>query len=144
MYVSVEEAVLKQSPSFWGKNGASVFYGEEVIILEEKNSWKKVQLVIDPSVSGWINESSLTKKKIVVSENRVSASAEELALAGKGFTAEIEAEYKKQGSLNYDAVDKLENNLVSFDKVIEFMESGNIKATVEEGAEWKRVLYHFW
>lgn len=135
MYVKVEEAVLKESPSFWGKNGASVFYGEEVVILEEKNSWKKVQLVIDSSVSGWISESSLTQKKIVVSGSRVSASTEELALAGKGFTAEIEAEYKKQASLNYDAVDKLETNLISFDKVLDFMAAGKLEATVEEGEE---------
>ena len=135
MYVKVEEAVLKESPSFWGRNGASVFYGEEVVILEEKNSWKKVQLVIDSSVSGWISESSLTIKKIVASGNRVSASTEELALAGKGFTAEIEAEYKKQASLNYDAVDKLETNLISFDKVLDFMAAGKLEATVEEGEE---------
>lgn len=135
MYVKVEEAVLKESPSFWGKNGASVFYGEEVVILEEKNSWKKVQLVIDSSVSGWISESSLTKKRIVASGSRVSASTEELALAGKGFTAEIEAEYKKQASLNYDAVDKLETNLISFDKVLDFMAAGKLEATVEEGEE---------
>lgn len=135
MYVKVEEAVLKESPSFWGKNGASVFYGEEVVILEEKNSWKKVQLVIDSSVSGWISESSLTKKRIVASGNRVSASTEELALAGKGFTAEIEAEYKKQTSLNYDAVDKLETNSISFDRVLDFMAAGKLEATVEEGEE---------
>ena len=135
MYVKVEEAVLKESPSFWGKNGASVFYGEEVVILEEKNSWKKVQLVIDSSVSGWISESSLTKKRIVASGNRVSASTEELALAGKGFTAEIEAEYKKQASLNYDAVDKLETNLISFDRVLDFMAAGKLEGTVEEGEE---------
>lgn len=135
MYVKVEEAVLKESPSFWGKNGASVFYGEEVVILEEKNSWKKVQLVIDSSVSGWISESSLTKKRIVASGNRVSASTEELALAGKGFTAEIEAEYKKQTSLNYDAVDKLETNLISFDRVLDFMAAGKLEGTVEEGEE---------
>ena len=135
MYVKVEEAVLKESPSFWGRNGASVFYGEEVVVLEEKNSWKKVQLVIDSSVSGWISESSLTKKRIVASGNRVSASTEELALAGKGFTAEIEAEYKKQASLNYDAVDKLETNLISFDKVLDFMAAGKLEGTVEEGEE---------
>ena len=135
MYVKVEEAVLKESPSFWGRNGASVFYGEEVVVLEEKNSWKKVQLVIDSSVSGWISESSLTQKKIVASGNRVSASTEELALAGKGFTAEIEAEYKKQASLNYDAVDKLETNLISFDKVLDFMAAGKLEGTVEEGEE---------
>ena len=65
----------------------------------------------------------------------VSASTEELALAGKGFTAEIEAEYKKQASLNYDAVDKLETNLISFDRVLDFMAAGKLEATVEEGEE---------
>ena len=49
-----------------------------------------------------------------------------MALAGKGFNAEIEAEYKKNGKVNYAAVDKLEKNLVSFDTVFEFMEAGKL------------------
>ena len=135
MYVSVEEAILKEKPSFFSKSTNSVFYGEEVIVLDTKGSWKKVQLTGNSSVFGWISESSLTKKKILVSESKVTASADEIALAGKGFNAEIEAEYKKQASLNYDAVDKLETNLISFDRVLDFMAAGKLEGTVEEGEE---------
>ena len=92
----------------------------------EKDNWTKVRLESNSSVSGWINNSSLTKKKIVLSTNKVSVSTNELALAGKGFNAEIEAEYKKNGKVNYAAVDRLEKNLVSFDTVFEFMEAGKL------------------
>ena len=92
--------------------------------MEEKGKWAKVRLNIDYSIIGWINTSSLTKKKIVSTSNRVSASTEELALAGKGFNAEIESEYKKSDIVNYDAVDKLEKNMVSFTLVMDFMKSG--------------------
>ena len=135
MYISVEEAILKEKPSFFGKNTNSVFYGEEVIVLDTKGSWKKVQLTGNSSVFGWISESSLTKKKILVSESKVTASADEIALAGKGFNAEIEAEYKKQGTANYDAVDKLEEKSVSFENSLDFMLDGKLENQAVDGEE---------
>ena len=126
MYISVEKSSLKSSTSFFAKETGNVFYGDTVIILQEKDNWTKVRLESNSSVSGWINNSSLTKKKIVLSTNKVSVSTNELALAGKGFNAEIEAEYKKNGKVNYAAVDRLEKNLVSFDTVFEFMEAGKL------------------
>lgn len=135
MYISVEEAILKEKPSFFSKSTNSVFYGEEVIVLDTKGSWKKVQLTGNSSVFGWISESSLTKKKILVSESKVTASADEIALAGKGFNAEIEAEYKKQGTTNYDAVDKLEEKSVSFENSLDFMLDGNLENQVVDGEE---------
>lgn len=135
MYVSVEEAILKEKPSFFSKSTNSVFYGEEVIVLDTKGSWKKVQLTGNSSVFGWISESSLTKKKILASESKVTASADEIALAGKGFNAEIEAEYKKQGTTNYDAVDKLEEKSVSFENSLDFMLDGKLENQVVDGEE---------
>ena len=124
MYISVEKTTLKEKPSFFSNDSENVFYGDAVVIVEEKGKWAKVRLNIDYSTIGWINTSSLTKKKIVSSSNKVSASTEELALAGKGFNAEIESEYKKSDIVNYDAVDKLEKNMVSFTLVMDFMKSG--------------------
>ena len=135
MYISVEEAILKEKPSFFSKSTNSVFYGEEVIVLDTKGSWKKVQLTGNTSVFGWISESSLTKKKILVSESKVTASADEIALAGKGFNAEIEAEYKKQGTANYDAVDKLEEKSVSFENSLDFMLDGKLENQAVDGEE---------
>lgn len=133
MYVSVEEASLKDKPSFFGKNVNSVFYGEEVIILDTKGSWIKIQLSGNNFVFGWISESSLTKKKIVSTGSKVTASAEEIALAGKGFNAEIESEYKKQGTVNYEAVDKLEEKSVSFENSLDFMIDGKLENSAVEG-----------
>lgn len=132
MYVSVEEAELKDGTSFFSKKIGSLLYGDEVIVLQEKGKWKEIQLAKNSSISGWVNTSSLTKKKIVVSDSRVSASAEELALAGKGFNAEIEEEYKKQGNVNYEAVDKLEKNRIEFTRVLDFMRAGCLIIQQEE------------
>lgn len=132
MYVSVEEAELKDGTSFFSKKIGSLLYGDEVIVLQEKGKWKEIQLAKNSSISGWVNTSSLTKKKIVVSDSRVSASAEEIALAGKGFNAEIEEEYKKQGNVNYEAVDKLEKNRIEFTRVLDFMRAGCLIIQQEE------------
>lgn len=133
MYVSVDKTELKNSPSFLGKNLEAIFYGDEVIVLEEKGKWKKVQLSSDSWIEGWINESSLTKKKIVVSDSRLSVSTEELALAGKGFNADIEAQYKKEGNLNYQDVDVVEKNMISFENVLDFMIDGKLENQVVDG-----------
>jgi len=135
MYVSVDKTELKNSPSFFGKNLEAIFYGDEVIVLEEKGKWKKVQLSSDSWIEGWINESSLTKKKIVVSDSRLSVSTEELALAGKGFNADIEAQYKKEGNLNYQDVDVVEKNMISFENVLDFMIDGKLENQVVDGEE---------
>ena len=133
MYVSVDKTELKNSPSFFGKTLEAIFYGDEVIVLEEKGKWKKVQLSSDSWIEGWINESSLTKKKIVVSDSRLSVSTEELALAGKGFNADIEAQYKKEGNLNYQDVDVVEKNMISFENVLDFMIDGKLENQVVDG-----------
>lgn len=135
MYVLVDKTELKSSPSFFGKNLEAIFYGDEVIVLEEKGKWKKVQLSSDSWIEGWINESSLTKKKIVVSDSRLSVSTEELALAGKGFNADIEAQYKKEGNLNYQDVDVVEKNMISFENVLDFMIDGKLENQVVDGEE---------
>lgn len=126
MYVSVEENILKDKPSFFAKDCSTVYYGEEVLVLETKGKWSKIKLISDSDVFGWISSSSLTKKKIVASGSRVNVSTSELALAGKGFNAEIESEYKNQTNTNYDAVDIVEKNKVEIQSVIEFISEGNL------------------
>ena len=132
MYVSVEEVVVKDKPSFFAKSQDFVYYGDAVLVIEEKGKWKKIQLIEEPAVFGWVSTSALTKKKIVKTGSRVSASAEELALAGKGFSEDVEMEYKKQGNFNYDAVDKLEENKIDVEKILDFMISGKLNTELLE------------
>ena len=49
-----------------------------------------------------------------------------MSLAGKGFNAEIESQYKISEVVDYDAVDKLEKNMISFTTIVDFMKSGKL------------------
>jgi len=65
-----------------------------VEVLEDRGAWKKV-VVPDGRIQGWIHASALTTKKIALqagkADVKTSVTGDELALAGKGFNATVEA-----------------------------------------------------
>ena len=124
-YVAVKNAEVRASASSFAKKTGSLDYAEEVVIVSESKDWTEVKSAKNPKVSGWISNSALSKRKIVSSS--FSASANELALAGKGFNDELESEYKKSGGSDFAAVDAMENQEVSRDEVKRFMVDGNLK-----------------
>ncbi len=127
-YVAVEKSYIKSSTWFFAKKVGSVYYGDGVEIIEEKGAWVKVSLAEDSSVTGWISEKSLTSKKIVLRDNnRLSTSTEELALAGKGFSKEVEDSYKKNNTLDFSLVDAMEKQTLSDDEIINFIVEGNLE-----------------
>lgn len=143
MYVAVEKLDLKNKASITAKQTASLDYGSRVIILDEKGSWCKIQLLEDDSINGWVNSGSLTKKKIIVASSkvgssaddeidgnsgkRVSTNASELSLAGKGFNSAVEAAYEDEFDVNFALVDQIEKNGVSEEDTIAFIIEGNLR-----------------
>ena len=70
-----------------------------------------------------------TKKKIVTNNPlyTINASTEELALAGKGFSAEIEASFSDAATKDaLDTLNILENTQLSVEALQEFIEEGNL------------------
>ncbi len=128
MSVQVETSVLRQSPSFLGQPVADVQYADRVTVIQERGPWMQVR---SDEGAGWIHQSALTRKKIVLqaseAEVRQAASGEELALAGKGFNQEVEANFKKQNpSLDFSTVDRMETFEVSPREVEAFLKAGNV------------------
>ncbi len=81
--------------------------------------------------SGWIHESALTPKRVVMSSGtddaRIGASGEEVALAGKGFSSEVEAEYKKQNKdIDYTWVDWMGRQTVPDAQLVQFLKQGDL------------------
>ena len=105
-------------------------YGAKVTILHESGKWTEVVSVDNSKISGWLPASSLTKKKILADDslNRVSASADELALAGKGFSAEVEALYttESNGAI-YQLVDDIESTPIDKSGLWEFIQQGALR-----------------
>lgn len=129
LYVSAKNVKLRKTEAALSQTISTIYYGDSCIVLESNNKNTKVQLNSDKKEEGWISNGSLTKKKIT-SSTRTSAraSADELAMAGKGFSAQAEQAFKQSNSdLNYDLINEIETISISNNEVLEFIEEGHLK-----------------
>jgi hypothetical protein len=122
VYVAVKSAELKSSTGFFTGTLGTLAQGAAVTVLQVKDKWVEVR--VSSSVTGWIAGASLTSRRISASGR--SASAGELALAGKGFSAEIERIYRQDGDLDYSRIDAMEGVHISPEEVQSFLIEGRL------------------
>ena len=128
MSVQVRDGQLRNRASFLGTVTATVAYGDRVTVNQTQAGWCEVSIA---GKTGWIHESALTPKKVVLASGtadaRAGASGEEVALAGKGFSKEVEAEYKKQNkNVDYTWVDWMGRQTVPGEQLVEFLKQGDL------------------
>jgi len=123
-WISAKKADLKSSTGFFASTKGSLELGAEVRVLQINGKWAEVRSAANTSLSGWTAASNLSARKIVSSGT--TASANEVALAAKGFNQEVEDVYKANGELNYADVDKTEAITVSQDDLYKFVTEGHL------------------
>jgi hypothetical protein len=136
--VQVKESEIRATPSFLGKIISRVAYGEEVEVLENSGSWKKVSFR-DNTSQGWIHESALSTKRIILqagqTDARTGTTQDELALAGKGFNKQVEEEFSKQNKdLDYTWINRMEKFEVTPEVMETFLARGEVNVPSEGGA----------
>jgi len=133
--VQVKEGQVRSTPSFLGKIIAKPSYGDRVEVIQDRGTWKKV--TVRGGVQGWMHASALTTKQIVLragsQDVQTSATGGEIALAGKGFSEEVEKQYKNLSHLDYRWVDRMEKFQVTTEQMQAFLKQGDI-TPVEGGA----------
>jgi len=131
MSVTVKETQVRATPTYMGKILAVVKYGDRLEVLEEQSGWAKVTIPGGKG-QGWVNLSSLTAKQIVLkageSGGTSGATSGEVALAGKGFNKEVEAQYRDEKQLDYSWIDAMETYRVSPEQVAAFLQAGGLPA----------------
>jgi len=133
--VKVEKSAVFEEPRFFAKVVVTVKYGDRLELLEETNDWARV---IFGEHRGWIHKSCLTSAKldlgaILVGGSSSSTTEDEVALAGKGFTPEVEQGYKKSHrDINYALVDEIERYEVDDASLRDFITRGGLRI---KGAE---------
>lgn len=125
MYVSSEIVEVKEKASITSKSIATLIYATPVIVINDKKSWSQITLPDDNSVVGWVNTGTLTRKRIQPNEKKVSTNANELALAGKGFSTVLEEDLSNS-DYDFESVDLIEMNSVPESITIEFIEEGSL------------------
>ena len=128
MSVQVRDGQLRNRASFLGTVTGAVAYGDRVTVNQTQAGWCEVSIA---GKTGWIHESALTPKRVVLSSGandaRTGASGQEVALAGKGFSKEVEASYKSQNrNIDYTWVDWMGQQKVSNDQLVQFLKQGDL------------------
>ena len=129
MSVQVRDGQLRNRASFLGTVTGTVAYGDRVTVKQSQAGWCEVAKA--DGTAGWIHESALTPKRVELSSGtadaRSGASGEEVALAGKGFSKEVEAAYKQENSqIDYTWVDWMVQQTVSTDQLVQFLKQGDL------------------
>ena len=119
-YVAVQTTVVKDSSGFFAKDTGSLSLGDSVTVIREDGKWTNIRA---GNLTGWVASSSLSARRVVTSNAAVTAS--EVALAGKGFSPDMEMEYRKTG-LDYSTVDSMEQITVPAGDLLRFINEGRL------------------
>jgi len=129
MSIQVKEGQLRSAPSFLGSIVGPVSYGDRVETVQKQGDW--VEVKSPKNLRGWIHESALTTKQVVLNpgaQTQSAASSQEIALAGKGFNSDVEAQYRRSNArIDYAWVNRMETFRVSREQMISFLEEGRVK-----------------
>ena len=125
LYVATKTVELKASTGVFARTNATLNYGDRVTVLSVDGKWVEVRSVSSPSLTGWTASANMTAKQVVAGST-TTATASEVALAGKGFNQEVEESYKKSGNFNYADVDRTEAISVNLAELFRFLEEGRL------------------
>jgi hypothetical protein len=130
MSIQIKKAQLRNGPSFLGKIVAELNYAEPVTVLQKTDPWLKVRSSVK-NVEGWLHASALTSKTIILKPGAAdvsqAASSDELALAGKGLSEQVEGEFKTRNpQLDYTWINQMEQMVVSQEQMEQFLKDGKL------------------
>jgi len=119
-YVAARTVAVKDTVGFFAKDLGSLALGDAVRLIQDNGKWSQIQA---GSLTGWVASSSLSARRVVASNTAVAAN--EVAMAGKGFSPDMEMEYKKSG-LDYSMVDSMEGITVPSGDLLRFISEGRL------------------
>jgi hypothetical protein len=123
--VRVMSAKVMKAPKFIGTTAGTLSRGDLLTVKEVKGDWYRVE----GAATGWIHKTSVVEGKVELSTEPggggSGASRDEVELAGRGFTPQIEDSYRQSNpDLDFAHVDAIEK--VNLDP-------GELEAFVAEG-----------
>jgi len=127
--VITQQAMLRQDKRFFAPVVTRVPFGESLHVLGSEGDWLRVYY---QNRNGWIHTGEVKQQKITLStltaQGASGTAQDEVALAGKGFTPEVEEAFRKKNpSMQFNLVDKVESFRVSDKTIRAFLEKGNLK-----------------
>jgi hypothetical protein len=127
--IITQEAMIRKDKRFFAPAVVSVPYGAVIDELEKQGDWLRVSY---QGQQGWLHVSAVQEQNFNLStlsdQKAQETSNEEVALAGKGFTSEVETAFReKNPKMRYDLVDQVQGYQVSESELLAFIQAGDLK-----------------
>jgi hypothetical protein len=123
MYVAVKKADVKESTGFFAPVRGALELGNPVTVVRVRDKWTEIRSA-NPALSGWVISAALTGRRVISSG--YTPRAGEVAMAGKGFSGEIEQIYRAEEKLDYSPVDAMESFGVPESELYAFLTEGHL------------------
>jgi hypothetical protein len=129
LVVKIQTTQLRKTPQFFAPVVAPLKAGDVLIKVSEAGGW--VQVRTAAGLSGWVHKSAVEVPRFglmaAAGGTRTQATASEAALAGKGFSKQVEDSYKaKHAEANFVGVDRMLQVKVSSAQVEDFIKKGKL------------------
>lgn len=128
--VQVKEASLYAKPSPTSKFLGKITLGTVLKVLDQKDGWARVS-VDSQNLTGWLRSQTFTTKAVstkATGDTGSGVSATEVSLAGRGFTEQIESDYRtKNPALDFATLDRMEADGIPDSQLTDFLQEGGLK-----------------
>ena len=129
LFVKVQSARLRKEPKFYAATIVFLKAGESVEKISSQAGWYLVRTT--GGIKGWLHSSAVQTKKVDLvtmdKSLKAKASADEVALASKGFNEQVEKEYKaRHKDISFAWVDRMLTFKVSPDQLRKFLKEGKL------------------
>jgi len=125
--VTVKTTKLRKSPKFYAPSVATLNYGDTIQKLDQQGDW--IQGLTTAGLQGWVHGSAVEEPSFSLTARRTQGTgttADEVALAGKGFNEQVEESYQKTSNLDYTWVDRMGRISISEKDMEQFFKEGKL------------------
>jgi hypothetical protein len=129
LVVKIQTTGLRKNPRFFDPIVLALKAGDQLEKIGEAGGWMQVRTA--SGVAGWVHGSAVETPKVQLTAQpgamKTQASANEIALAGKGFNKQVEDSYRaRHGDLNFAWVDRMLEIRVGLPQVEDFLKMGRL------------------
>lgn len=124
--VITKDAPVRKDKRFFAPVVTRIPYGTTVEDQGRQGDWLRVNY---KGKQGWIHIGAVQERTVQLlrAGKAHEATQEEVALAGKGFTPEVEKAYRERNPrLKYGEIDEIESLLIDDDSLQAFIRAGNL------------------
>ena len=119
-FVAVERETVRSSTGAFSSELGTLRLGDSVTVIRDSGRWTEIRA---GNLAGWVSSASLSARRVISASSAVTPA--EIALAGKGFSSEIEAQHRLTGP-DYSAVDEMERIAVPAAQLRQFITEGRL------------------